>query len=58
MLTAVQFSDVNAFLTLAATQHRLASEDLKGKPRVQEILAAAKAGKVPVYLVSSACSLR
>lgn len=58
MLTAVQFSDVNAFLTLAATQHRLASEDLKGKPRVQEILAATKAGKVPVYLVSSACSLR
>ncbi|KAI0726525.1 hypothetical protein C8Q72DRAFT_845797 [Fomitopsis betulina] len=47
------FSDVNAFLTLAATRHKLASEDLKGNPRVQEILAAAKAGRVPVYLVSN-----
>ncbi|KZT66231.1 hypothetical protein DAEQUDRAFT_813679 [Daedalea quercina L-15889] len=47
------FSDVNAFLTLAATQHKLASENLKGKPRIQEILAAAKAGRVPVHLVSN-----
>ncbi|EPS98233.1 hypothetical protein FOMPIDRAFT_1024693 [Fomitopsis schrenkii] len=47
------FSDVNAFLTLAATRHKLASVDLKGNPRVQEILAAAKAGRVPVYLVSN-----
>ncbi|KAH9924079.1 uncharacterized protein B0H18DRAFT_1085580 [Fomitopsis serialis] len=47
------FSDVNAFLTLAATQHKLASEALKGRPRIQEILAAAKAGRVPVHLVSN-----
>ncbi|KAH9836090.1 uncharacterized protein C8Q71DRAFT_65608 [Rhodofomes roseus] len=47
------FSDVNAFLTLAATQHKLASENLKGRPRIQEILAAAKAGRVPVHLVSN-----
>jgi len=46
-------ADVNAFLTFAATRHRLASEELREQPRVQEILAAAKAGRVPVYLVSN-----
>ncbi|KAH8073378.1 hypothetical protein BXZ70DRAFT_1068979 [Cristinia sonorae] len=47
------FSDVNAFLTLAATQHRFTPEELLGKPRIQQIVAAAKAGRVPVHLVSS-----
>ncbi|KAI1785952.1 hypothetical protein LXA43DRAFT_898843 [Ganoderma leucocontextum] len=47
------FADVNAFLTLAATRHRIRSEELREKPRVQEILNAAKEGKVPAYLVSN-----
>ncbi|OSX61284.1 hypothetical protein POSPLADRAFT_1146409 [Postia placenta MAD-698-R-SB12] len=47
------FSDVNAFLTFAATRHKLASDELREKPRIQEILAAAKEGKVPVHLVSN-----
>ncbi|KAK7047404.1 cell separation during budding [Paramarasmius palmivorus] len=47
------FSDVNAFLTLAATKHTFTPEDLRDKPRVQEIFLAAKAGHVPVYLVSN-----
>ncbi|KAI0918330.1 hypothetical protein AcW1_009758 [Taiwanofungus camphoratus] len=47
------FADVNAFLTFAATRHKLASEELREKPRIQEILAAAKSGHVPVYLVSN-----
>jgi hypothetical protein len=48
----VKFADVNAFLTLAATRHTLSSEDLKDKPRVAQIESAARAGQVPVRLVS------
>ncbi|PIL23203.1 hypothetical protein GSI_14512 [Ganoderma sinense ZZ0214-1] len=47
------FADVNAFLTLAATRHKIRTEELREKPRVQEILNAAKEGKVPAYLVSN-----
>jgi len=47
------FSDVNAFLTLAATRHILPPEELREKPRVDQIVAAAKAGRVPVHLVSN-----
>ncbi|EMD32319.1 hypothetical protein CERSUDRAFT_119018 [Gelatoporia subvermispora B] len=47
------YADVNAFLTLAATRHKLAPEELRDKPRVREIVAAAIAGRVPVYLVSN-----
>ena len=49
-----QFADVNAFLTLAATRHKIRADELREKPRVQEILDAARDGKVPAYLVSSA----
>jgi hypothetical protein len=48
-----QFADVNAFLTFAATQHTYTPEHLQGRPRVAQILEAAKAGHVPVRLVSS-----
>jgi CBS domain-containing protein len=47
------FSDVNAFLTFAATRHTLLPEERREKPRVDEIIAAAKAGRVPVHLVSN-----
>ncbi|KAL0569019.1 cell separation during budding [Marasmius crinis-equi] len=47
------FADVNAFLTLAATKHTLGPEDLRGHPNVEDIFNAAKAGHVPVYLVSN-----
>jgi CBS domain-containing protein len=47
------YADVNAFLTLAATQHTLLPEDLRGNPRVNDIVTAAKAGQVPVHLVSN-----
>ncbi|KAH9916953.1 uncharacterized protein BXZ73DRAFT_53489 [Epithele typhae] len=47
------FADVNAFLTLAATRHKISVEALREKPRVQEILDAAGTGKVPAYLVSN-----
>ncbi|TCD66085.1 Protein sds23 [Steccherinum ochraceum] len=47
------FSDVNAFLTLAATQHRFTPEDLLGNPRIHQIVTAAKAGRVPVHIVSN-----
>ncbi|KAF8903933.1 hypothetical protein CPB84DRAFT_1961018 [Gymnopilus junonius] len=47
------FADVNAFLTLAATRHTLLPEDLRGNPRVNDIVTAAKAGRVPVHLVSN-----
>ncbi|RPD60225.1 hypothetical protein L226DRAFT_494102 [Lentinus tigrinus ALCF2SS1-7] len=47
------FADVNAFLTLAATRHKIPYEELREKPRVQEILNAAREGKVPAYLVSN-----
>jgi len=46
------FSDVNAFLTLAATRHTL-PDGLLEKPLVDQIIAAAKAGRVPVHLVSN-----
>lgn len=47
------FADVNAFLTFAATQHTYTPEHLQGRPRVAQILEAAKAGHVPVRLVSN-----
>jgi len=47
------FADVNAFLTLAATRHTLQSEDLRSNLRVNDIVTAAKAGRVPVHLVSN-----
>ncbi|KAF8966633.1 hypothetical protein BDZ97DRAFT_1917442 [Flammula alnicola] len=47
------YSDVNAFLTLAATRHTFLPDDLRGNPRVDDIVAAAKAGRVPVHLVST-----
>ncbi|KAI0070841.1 hypothetical protein K474DRAFT_1607926 [Panus rudis PR-1116 ss-1] len=47
------FSDVNTFLTLAATRHRWSAEELRDNPRIDEIYAAAKAGRVPVRLVSN-----
>ncbi|RDB27974.1 Protein SDS23 [Hypsizygus marmoreus] len=46
------FSDVNAFLTLAATRHTY-SEDLMDNPRYNEIVSAAKTGRVAVQLVSN-----
>ena len=48
-----EFSDVNAFLTLAATRHTLLPDDLRGNPRIDNIVTAARAGRVPVHLVSS-----
>ncbi|KAJ3520486.1 hypothetical protein NM688_g9156 [Phlebia brevispora] len=47
------YPDVNAFLTLAATRHRWSSTALREHPRTEEIIAAAKAGRVPVSLVSN-----
>ncbi|KAH9848714.1 hypothetical protein C2E23DRAFT_871030 [Lenzites betulinus] len=47
------FADVNAFLTLAATRHKIGVDELREKPRVQEILKAARDGKVPAHLVSN-----
>ncbi|PPQ65354.1 hypothetical protein CVT26_000069 [Gymnopilus dilepis] len=47
------FADVNAFLTLAATRHTLQPEDFRGNSRVNDIVTAAKAGRVPVHLVSN-----
>ncbi|KAF9269617.1 hypothetical protein L218DRAFT_890298 [Marasmius fiardii PR-910] len=47
------YADVNAFLTLAATKHRFGPDNLHDNPRVEEIFKAAKAGHVPVYLVSN-----
>lgn len=43
---------MNAFLTLAATSHTLSPDDLRFNPRVESIVSAAKAGRVPVQLVS------
>ncbi|KAJ6473598.1 hypothetical protein C8R47DRAFT_1144966 [Mycena vitilis] len=42
------FADVNAFLTLAATRH-----DALDNPRVDAIVSAARAGHVPIRLVSN-----
>ncbi|TDL22686.1 hypothetical protein BD410DRAFT_769560 [Rickenella mellea] len=47
------FADVNAFLKLAATQHTMHPDELQDNPRVGRIIAAAKAGKVPVEFVSN-----
>lgn len=47
------FADVNAFLTFAATRHTYTPEHLQSHPRVAQILEAAKAGHVPVHLVSN-----
>jgi hypothetical protein len=47
---------VNAFLTFAATRHTYTSEFIDNHPRIARILEAAKAGKVPVGIVSSTSS--
>ncbi|PFH48662.1 hypothetical protein AMATHDRAFT_5574 [Amanita thiersii Skay4041] len=47
------FSDVNAFLTLAATRHTLLPEYLRENTRINQIVSAAIAGRVPVQLVSN-----
>ncbi|THH14616.1 hypothetical protein EW146_g5744 [Bondarzewia mesenterica] len=47
------FADVNAFLTFAATRHTYSPEHLGENPRVAQIVEAAKAGRVPVHLVSN-----
>ncbi|KAF8649588.1 hypothetical protein AX16_005679 [Volvariella volvacea WC 439] len=47
------YSDVNAFLTLAATRHLLLPEAFTENSRIEKIVAAAKAGRVPVQLVSN-----
>ncbi|PPQ72987.1 hypothetical protein CVT24_000300 [Panaeolus cyanescens] len=47
------YADVNAFLTLAATRHTLQPDDIRDNGRIQDIVAAAKAGQVPVHLVSN-----
>ncbi|KAJ3554529.1 hypothetical protein NP233_g12404 [Leucocoprinus birnbaumii] len=46
------FSDVNAFLTLAATRHTLSPDIIKSNERLDRIVEAAKAGRVDVRLVS------
>ncbi|KAF8524264.1 hypothetical protein BU17DRAFT_84861 [Hysterangium stoloniferum] len=46
-------ADVNAFLTLAATSHRLNKDDIDTDERAFQILEAAKSGKVPVKLYLS-----
>jgi hypothetical protein len=48
---------VNAFLTLAATRHTFVTDDLRSNSKVNDIVTAAKAGRVPVHLVSSAFKL-
>ncbi|KAJ3529413.1 hypothetical protein NMY22_g9010 [Coprinellus aureogranulatus] len=47
------FSDVNAFLTLAATRHTFSLDDSAPDPRHTKIIEAATAGRVPVHLVSN-----
>ncbi|KAL1759652.1 hypothetical protein FB107DRAFT_287631 [Schizophyllum commune] len=47
------FSDVNAFLTIAATNHTYTQEQLHASPRVEKVVNAARAGSVPVRLVSN-----
>ncbi|KIL63189.1 hypothetical protein M378DRAFT_187141 [Amanita muscaria Koide BX008] len=49
----LDFSDMNAFLTLAATRHTLILDDILENVRINQIIAAAKAGRVPVRLVSN-----
>ena len=53
-----QFSDVNAFLTLAATRHTFLAEDLRDHPRIDQIVTAARAGSVQISLVSSKLTSR
>ena len=48
---------MNAFLTLAATRHTIFTDDLRSNPKLNDIVTAAKAGRVPVHLVSSAFKL-
>ncbi|KAG6332436.1 hypothetical protein ID866_6653 [Astraeus odoratus] len=47
------FSDVNAFLTLAATRHTIPPHEIKANPRADQIMSAARSGSVPVHLVSN-----
>ncbi|KAJ8591766.1 hypothetical protein M405DRAFT_880320, partial [Rhizopogon salebrosus TDB-379] len=47
------FSDVNAFLTLAATRHTIPPEELRANSRADQIMSAAQEGRVPVHLVSN-----
>ncbi|KAF8629818.1 hypothetical protein AX15_003263 [Amanita polypyramis BW_CC] len=47
------FSDLNAFLTLAATRHTLPPDDIRGHTRINQIISAAIAGRVPIRLVSN-----
>lgn len=47
------FSDVNAFLTLAATRHTIPLEELRANSRADQIMGAAREGRVPVHLVSN-----
>ncbi|KAI6040880.1 hypothetical protein EDC04DRAFT_1391831 [Pisolithus marmoratus] len=47
------FSDVNAFLTLAATQHTIPPHELKANASADQIMSAARSGHVPVHLVSN-----
>lgn len=47
------FSDVNAFLTLAATRHTIPLEELRANSRADQIMGAARDGRVPVHLVSN-----
>ena len=54
---SMQFSDVNAFLTLAATRHTLSPEVIESNERLHRIVEAAKAGRVDVRLVSGKLSL-
>lgn len=50
LIAAHQFTDVNAFLTLAATSHLINEEDIDIEDRVARILESARSGKVPVKL--------
>jgi hypothetical protein len=54
-MSCTQFSDVNAFLTLAATRHTIPLEELRANSRADQIMGAAREGRVPVHLVSSMC---
>ncbi|KAI0320593.1 hypothetical protein OF83DRAFT_1212089 [Amylostereum chailletii] len=47
------FADVNAFLTFAATRHTHTAEYMRDNPGVARILDAARAGHVPVGIVSN-----
>lgn len=51
----LQFADVNAFLTLAATFNTLDADFVKSHPSIAAIVDAAHgdAGRVPVKLVCS-----